>query len=208
MKSLKHVIALSLLVVFAVGCGKESKSSGGGSTAVNPYTNPYLDSTFNGTSSENLAALNAWLVDNQVEPSNAIGGSFVRKTSNISGFSFEWNFSWNNNYNPTDCYIMSSDRITYGIGKPDSNGNCNNLENFSKSTFTKLVQAINGDGSLFLKSVQRQGTVYQLNYGPQNSYTNSTQLIHVIDTALPSFVNPVQTHDYRSGKKDVLSSFR
>lgn len=186
--SIFKILLCASLAVFAVGCGKDNKSSGGSGGVVN--TNPYTG-TVPAASQQALKNFQAWY-------SNKTEGQFP-------GIGQKTEFRRITTYSQTDgceqkpisifgvdlgnlnyCFNSSSQSSS-----KDSSRTVNVLANQTKSQNTKLAAAYSGAGMKLANVSQGRsqfGTYYQLEYVK----TNGHRVVYTIDTGIHSAFNPVQ----------------
>jgi hypothetical protein len=203
MKIIMNGFACALVLLFISACGKDN-STGSKSTGFNPYVSPSLQ---NGTQA--LASLQQWV--SQPESSMITIGAYKTEISSTSGFSFSGSLCFNNCLQTQypSCFVRNTSNNTFAIGTTTSN-NCNATTAApAKSSNATLMNAINGEGgALELFQISTSGPVYELSYREKNSFMSQPTVVHVIDTTLPSFLNPISTYDARTGKQSTLRVIR
>ncbi len=189
--SIFKILLCASLAVFAVGCGKDNKSSGGGTgpiPAVN--TNPYTG-TVPASSQQALNNFQAWYNSNNEGQFPGIGQKTeVRKITTYSQTDgceqkpisvFGVNLG-NLNY----CFNSSSQSNSTEVSRV-----VNVLVNQTKSQNPNLAAAYSGAGMTLANVIQGQGqngAYYQLEYAKSNGH----RVVYTIDTGIHSAFNPVQ----------------
>ncbi len=182
------ILLCASLAVFAVGCGKDNKSSGGTGTvpAVNPYTGSVPAS-----SQQALKNFQTWYASKTEGKIPSIGQrTEIRRITTysqtdgceqkpISIFGVDLG---NLNYCFNSSSQSDSDDVTRVV---------NVIVNQTKSQNTKLAAAYSGAGMKLASVIQGQsqfGTYYQLEYVK----TNGHRVVYIVDTGINSAFNPVQ----------------
>jgi hypothetical protein len=208
----------SFLVVLAVGCGKDN-STGGGSSNMNPYTNPNVTQT----AKANFDQLKKWYSSsqegqlfNQPYFQKAVFSAVSQQQSceekELWGFLKYQYCSYANSGSTqtpqsvsTTCLGMANNYLVTAPGTL-SNNQCTPTKNgvkYAKSSNTELKNVITlNNGSLAIYDVQKQGSAYIVIAGPKtsNGFSSSPTMIFVIDTAVHSVYNPVQVQDIANSK--------
>src|SRR5262245_12539542 len=120
--SLFNGILCASLLVFAVGCGKDSGGSKNPNYSMNPVINPYMSS--NGQSA--LNNLRKWYAAAESTSTLGFRGTYIKKTEAIGGLNFQiqgslciFGFGINCNQQaqqPTNCFRKNPSNDSYDIG--------------------------------------------------------------------------------------------
>lgn len=211
----KSLIAASLIVL-AVGCGK--KGGGSSNNPINGFpvgTNPYLSESSKVLQNE----LSSWMA--QAEPS--VLRTFGRVTSKLSPGTATTcpgeikrflGIDWCVVKTSSTTTVTNGDEVIYLVGanstmgyvQPNycvraSNGYCTvgtETTYPGKNANPKLQEVFTArNNSLFLLSVTKTGTVYQVVYA-SNSIEQIPSVIYKIDTSVHSMYNPVEIVDLKA----------
>lgn len=201
-------IICAALIVFAVGCGKDNKSSGGGNVGQipNPNPNPYTGQI----PAESQAALTNfqnWYNSQTEGTYPGLGQKIETRTidnySQTDGcesqpISFFGRKLLDLNY----CLNTSSKQNSQNVDRT-----INVVAGSAKSQNSKLVEAYSGAGMTLANVLQGQsqfGTYYQLEYVK----TNGHRVVYTIDTGIHSSFNPVQITNSETRTLEFVSSIR
>ena len=196
-----RVMVSSLLIAFAVGCGK--KDSGSSAPAPVKKTASTIKTGVVTEGSKALTALKGWYAKADTINIGSFGYFERSSTSSNPQFEFDFNFCFFGSGDGCDqmdgimntCYVKGPNG-KYGVTATSSNGWCEVLPTqftYSKSTNALLGKAVKGESGLVLKSINQNGTKFTVKYGPSQS-PYATKL-YVIDTAYHSILNPVVVQD-------------
>jgi hypothetical protein len=200
-RTFTRLMQLSFLVLLIAGCGGKNKS---GSPGQPPQYNPITNQPgISHNTAEVMQALNQWMQTG--ETSNVSSGVYALRTTNTSGFSFSGSFCFSNCLSKQFpyCFVRNVNG-SYGVGNTTSSSYCTVTTTvLTKAANTELVNAVNAEGgTLHLMSATRSGSVYTIYYQAHaHSFNQQPDVVYVIDTALPSVLNPVIIYDRREGKQ-------
>ena len=198
-----RVMVSSLLIAFAVGCGKDKSS---GSSAPVTIADPLKPGVVVTDTKKAFANLKTWYSKADTVNIGSLGIFTKKSLSTNSGFDLEFSYclfgkgnGCSNNV-PNKCYLKGPNGL-YGVTSPTvQNGiivGCYPEAasfNYTKSGNPSLKQAMNiGDTGLELKSASQSGTRFTLTYGPSGSMYATKKFI--IDTSYHSLVNPIVEQD-------------
>lgn len=203
---LKTAATLSVIALFATGCGKDEKKKSG--CDMNNPQSLYSPQCFNQGVGWNplqpgqvgnigaKASLDLWMQQNEVSPMPGAMGLIDYSYGGISfGSSSEY------------CYRSVIGGYEVGdYNKVDGPNYCSNMRPYTKATNERLNSALNGDnGTLKLVDVKVVGSEFTLYYAPQNGVSGYQQPIkaYKIDTRFHSMVNPIQVMEYGVVKEQL-----
>jgi len=198
-------IVCASLIVFAIGCGKDNKSSGGGGGPI-PNPNPYTGQ-IPAESQGALTNFQNWY-SSQTEGSypglgQKIETRMIHSYSQTDGcesqpISLFGKKLLDLNY----CLNTSSKQNSQNVERP-----INVVAGSAKSQNSKLLEAYSGAGMTLANVLQGQsqfGTYYQLEYVK----TNGHRVVYTIDTGIHSSFNPVQITNSETRTLEFVSSIR
>lgn len=193
------IVLCASLAVFAVGCGKDNKSSGGGGVV---NTNPYTG-TVPASSQQALKNFQAWYASTtegqipglgqrtEIRRITTYGQTDGCEQKPISIFGVDLG---NINY----CFNSSSQTNSNDVSRV-----VNVVASQNKSQNAKLAAAYSGAGMTLANVIQgrsQYGTYYQLEYAKSNGH----RVVYIIDTGINSAFNPVQITNSEARTVEVV----
>lgn len=199
--SLIRSFVCASLIVFAVGCGKDNKSSGGGS-----YTNPYTG-TVPAESQAALANFQNWYNSANEGGFPGLGQRIETRTIRTFGQTDGCESK------PIKVFGVTIMDLNYCLNKSSQLNEqrfdrvVNIVADSAKSQNAKLVEAFNGGGMTLANVLQGQsqyGVYFQLEYVKANGHRK----VFTIDTGIHSSINPVQITDSEARTLEFVSNIR
>jgi hypothetical protein len=211
---MRSFICASFLMVLAMGCGKDNGSGNGGGSS-----NTYLAPNVSQNAKTNFEQLKKWYSNSQ--EGQLFNQPYFRKAvftiasqqpvcedKELWGF-LPYQYCKYSNSNDgqtpqsisTTCLGTANGYLVTAPGALSNNGQCTPSKDgvkYAKSSNAELKNVITlQNGSLALYDVQIQGSYYIVIAGPKvsNGFTSNPSVIYVIDTAVHSVYNPVQTQN-------------
>ena len=197
----RSVICLSL-IAFAVGCGKDNKSSGSSNGYIPQPQNPYTQITPESQSA--LTNFQNWY--NSANEGSFPGLGQITETRTIRTFG-QTDGCENKPIKVFGKEILSLNyclNTSSQINEQSNNRIINILASTVKSQNALLAEAYSGPGMTLINVLQGQsefGTYYQLEYSKANGHRK----IYTIDTGIHSSVNPVQITDSEARTLEFVS---
>ncbi len=213
-KILNLMSSLLLLTVMA-SCGKNQVSGG---SQVNP---PNIN-TYSATGESAWNELKAWVEGPSDNLQVGIHGIYLKRS--LSGVVLMPNMCLKNTIvlgcvDPTGCFKSTNQgvmkgtvKMTTGLLGAKQYSDCDITTSFnlySKSANQDLKDALNGKAGQFLiKSMtQKNGSIYTVYFGSFDGSTSATSYA-VINTSLPSLVNPTEVGSVTGSDKTKLIDYR
>ena len=214
--SILNLMALSLIVSFAASCGKKSSSGGGSSHSNSNYTNPNT-SAFGEAAYNNLKAWQAGSTE-----ASTVGTHLYFNKRSVSTFNksmCQKNTVVVDCVDPTACFKHTSNGILKGTVTMNNStflgltikkyGDCDitteSTTFYTKIDNTELADAVLGTAKNLIKAqTQQAGSIYTVYYGAFAGATSPVSYA-VINTSLPSILNPTEVGTVNNGYKSPSS---
>jgi hypothetical protein len=208
--SILNLLALSLIVSFAASCGKKSSSGGGSSNSnsSNSFTNTNGEAAYN-----NLKAWQAGSAE-----ASTVGTHLYFNKRSVSTFNksmCQKNTVVVDCVDPTACFKHTSNGILKGTVTMNNStflgltikkyGDCDittpGTTFYTKTDNLELADAVLGTGkNLIIAQTQQAGSIYTVYYGAFAGATSPVSYA-VINTSLPSILNPTEVGTVNNGYK-------